>query len=203
MAGSIVQACALMALVVVGGVLIVDVEGNRAGNVSASRDFYGTLAVYSVDSQNLERHYYMLRHGQIIHGEQFTAADKRLSPTTYYGPDSGVGLVMLDHPRRFAPDPRDRSLRVGAIGLGVGTIAAYGMPGDDIRFYEINPAVIRIAAADNSYFTYISGIRSRKSRSCVAMRGYRWNENWLVELRLHSTTWYSTHSPATPFRCIC
>ena len=153
--GSIVQACAVMALVVVGGVLIVDVEGNRAGNVSASRDFYGTLAVYSVDSQNPEGHYYMLRHGQIIHGEQFTAADKRLRPTTYYGPDSGVGLVMLNHPRRFARDPRDRSLRVGAIGLGVGTIAAYGMPGDELRFYEINPAVIRIAAADNSYFTYL------------------------------------------------
>ncbi len=44
---------------------------------------------------------------------------------------------------------------MGAIGLGVGTIAAYGMPGDELRFYEINPAVIKIAAADNSYFTYL------------------------------------------------
>jgi spermidine synthase len=66
---------------------------------------------------------------------------------------------MLNHPRRFARDPRQRSLRVGAIGLGVGTIAAYGLPRDYIRFYEINPAVIEIASG--RYFTYLrdSGAR--------------------------------------------
>jgi hypothetical protein len=158
--GSIVQACVVLGLLVVGGVLIVNIEGNRANTVIASRNFYGTLAVYSVDSQNAEGHYYMLRHGQIIHGEQYSAADKRDLPTTYYGPDSGIGLVMRNHPRRFAADPRDRALRVGAIGLGVGTIAAYGEPGDYIRFYEINPAVIKIATDENSYFSYLRDSRA-------------------------------------------
>jgi len=159
--GSIVQTCAILALVVIGGVLVVDIRGNQTNNVIASRNFYGTLAVYSVDSQNPEDHYYMLRHGQIIHGEQFTAADKRHLPTTYYGPDSGIGLIMLNHSRRFARDPRDRSLRVGAIGLGVGTIAAYGLPGDYIRFYEINPAVTKIASGENGYFTYLQDSRAK------------------------------------------
>ena len=159
--GSIVQACTVLGLLVVGGVLIVNIEGNRANTVIASRNFYGTLAVYSVDSQNAEGHYYMLRHGQIIHGEQYSAADKRDLPTTYYGPDSGVGLVMRNHPRRFTADPRNRALRVGAIGLGVGTIAAYGEPGDYLRFYEINPAVIKIATDENSYFSYLRDSRAR------------------------------------------
>jgi len=159
--GSTVQACAILGLLVIGGVLLVDVEGNRANNLIASRNFYGTLAVYSVDSRNPEGHYYMLRHGQIIHGEQYSAADERRQPTTYYGPDSGIGLIMLNHPRRLARVPRDRSLRVGAIGLGVGTIAAYGMPGDYIRFYEINPAVTKIAANENGYFTYLRDSRAR------------------------------------------
>ena len=158
--GSIVQACSILALVVIGGALLVDIEGNRANSLIASRNFYGTLGVYSVDSQNPEDHYYMLRHGQIIHGEQYTAADKRYQPTTYYGPESAIGLVMLNHPRRFALNPNDRSLRVGAIGLGVGTIAAYGMPGDYIRFYEINPAVTKIAD-ESGYFTYLRDSRAR------------------------------------------
>ena len=159
--GSILQACAMLGLLVVGGVLVVDIEGNRANSLTASRNFYGTLAVYSVDSQRPEGHYYMLRHGQIIHGEQYSAADKRRQPTTYYGPDSGIGLVMLNHPRRIARDPRDRTLRVGAIGLGVGTIAAYGLPGDYFRFYEINPAVTKIATDQNGYFTYLRDSRAR------------------------------------------
>jgi spermidine synthase len=62
-------------------------------------------------------------------------------------------LIRLHHPRRSARDTSERSLRVGAIGLGVGTIAAYGLPGDYIRFYEINPDVIEIATDTN--FTYL------------------------------------------------
>ena len=158
--GSIVQACAILGLLVIGGALIVDIEGNRANSLIASRNFYGTLGVYSVDSQNPEGHYYMLRHGQIIHGEQYSAPDKRYQPTTYYGPESAIGLIMLNHPRRFARNPRDRALRVGVIGLGVGTIAAYGMPGDYIRFYEINPAVTKIAD-ESGYFTYLRDSRAR------------------------------------------
>jgi hypothetical protein len=157
--GFVLQVCAILGLIVVGGVLIVNIEGNRANSLTASRNFYGTLAVDSVDNNNADGHYYMLRHGQIIHGEQYSAVDKRRQPTTYYGPDSAVGLLMLKNPRRLAREAHDRSLRVGAIGLGVGTIAAYGRPGDYIRFYEINPAVIEIAT--DGYFTYLRDSRAK------------------------------------------
>jgi SAM-dependent methyltransferase len=48
--------------------------------------------------------------------------------------------------------PTTRRLKIGVIGLGTGTIAAYGSKGDVYRFYDINPAVIRIA---NTEFTYL------------------------------------------------
>jgi SAM-dependent methyltransferase len=159
--GAVIQACAFAALWVVGGVLLVDVSANLASSVVATRNFYGALAVYSVDAKNTEGHYYMLRHGQIVHGEQFTAADKRYQPTTYYGTESGIGLVMRFHPRRLSREAQDQTLSVGAIGLGVGTIAAYGRWGDYFRFYEINPAVTRIANSADGVFSYLRDSRAR------------------------------------------
>ncbi|HYL59218.1 MAG TPA: fused MFS/spermidine synthase [Candidatus Acidoferrales bacterium] len=151
--GAVIQACAAAALVVVTGVLLVEVGANLTHSVVATRNFYGALAVYSVDSKDVEGHYYMLRHGQTVHGEQYSAADKRYHPTTYYGAESGIGLVMRFHPRRRSRVASDQTLKVGAIGLGVGTIAAYGQSGDYFRFYEINPAVTRIALS--TYFSYL------------------------------------------------
>jgi spermidine synthase len=85
-------------------------------------------------------------HGSILHGVQFTAADRRRIPTTYYGEQSGAGLALrFHHP--------DASRHVGVVGLGVGTLAAYGQRTDRFRFYEINPDVIALA---EKYFTYLS-----------------------------------------------
>src|SRR5260370_7759318 len=64
-------------------------------------------------------------------------------PTTYYGPDSGVGLALA----HCCPNAK----RVGAIGLGAGTLADYGKTSDYFRFYEINPQVIAIARSSFSY----------------------------------------------------
>jgi spermidine synthase len=64
--------------------------------------------------------------------------------TTYFGPDSGIGLA-LDHCCTVVK-------RVGVIGLGVGTLAAYGKSGDYFRFYEINPQTLNIA---KSFFSYL------------------------------------------------
>jgi hypothetical protein len=40
---------------------------------------------------------------------------------------------------------------VGAIGLGAGTLAAYGKTSDYFRFYEINPQVVTVARTSFSY----------------------------------------------------
>ena len=70
---------------------------------------------------------------------------RRRWPTTYYGYDSGVGLVLRQH---RVDTPR----RVRVIGLGAGTLAVYAQPGDKWRLYEINPDVVKLA---DEYFTYL------------------------------------------------
>jgi SAM-dependent methyltransferase len=105
-----------------------------------TRNFYGTLRVKDVGDEKSDDGVRRLMHGVIMHGEQYLAPARRAEPTTYYGPTSGVGLLIqasLDGP-----------LRVGVIGLGAGTLATYGRKGDVYRFYEINPQVIDIARRD-------------------------------------------------------
>ncbi len=119
------------------------VRGYHHGAVELVRSFYGSLRV--VDSNGVRTLY----HGTIEHGSQFLSPEKRRTPTTYYGYSSGVGLALqfLDRQRRA----RAEALRVGIIGLGAGTLAAYGRAGDQLHFYEINPQVIRIAQGAFSY----------------------------------------------------
>ncbi len=129
-------------------------------NLETTRNFYGVLRVNQEESirddNGAKRE---LIHGRIEHGLQYLDEDKRRWPTTYYGHTSGVGLAINHHPRRAADsspgggagEAGAGTLRIGVIGLGCGTLAAYGKPGDTIRFYEINPEVIRIS---EEYFTY-------------------------------------------------
>jgi hypothetical protein len=118
----------------------------------AVRNFYGALRVqqdHSFPGATLRT----LSNGAIQHGTQIFGSDElRKTPTTYYAEDSGVGLAL-----RFCC--HDRSARtIGVIGLGVGTLAAYGHTGDRITFYEINPAVAPIA---QNVFTYIRDSAAR------------------------------------------
>ncbi|HUA93069.1 MAG TPA: fused MFS/spermidine synthase [Terracidiphilus sp.] len=120
----------------------------------AVRNFYAALRVkqnYGFPGATLRT----LTNGTIQHGTQIFGTDaQRKTPTTYYAQDSGVGLALrLCCPREDgSPAGSLRPRTIGVIGLGAGTIAAYGQPGDHIRFYEINPAVEPIA---RNAFTYI------------------------------------------------
>ncbi len=126
------------------------VREDGSGAIHISRNFYGVLQVRLWEDDNGE--YYSLAHGAIVHGSQYVDDYWRLQPTTYYGPGTGVDLALRLHPRRLAADPQARSLRVGVVGLGTGTIAAHGASGDAFRFYEINPDVAKVS---NKYFTYL------------------------------------------------
>jgi hypothetical protein len=119
------------------------------------RNFYGSLRVVDEPGESPEWHKHILVHGRIIHGHQFTAPDKRRMASSYYAPKSGVGLAILNHPRRLSPVAQQRSLRIGVVGLGTGSLAVYGEAGDTVRFYEINPQVVAIAR-NPAYFTYLS-----------------------------------------------
>ncbi len=123
---------------------------DRSDYIYMSRNFYGVLSVALHDDVNGE--YYSLVHGQIEHGNQYKDDYWRKQPTTYYGEGTGVDLAMRLHPRRLADDQKNRSLRVGIVGLGAGSIAAYGQPDDTFRFYEINRDVI---AMSDQYFSYL------------------------------------------------
>lgn len=104
-----------------------------------TRNFYGTLRVKDFGDETSNEGTRRLMHGVIMHGEQFLAPARRMEPTTYYGPTSGVGRI-INIKRDGA-----KEIRVGVVGLGAGTIAAYGRKGDVYRFYEINPQVIELA----------------------------------------------------------
>jgi hypothetical protein len=119
--------------------------------VTIARNFYGVVYVVEHEEQDPQLHQFVLKNGRIVHGAQFAQPDRRREPGSYYSASSGVGRVI-----RFYEDRDD--LRVGVIGLGVGTVATYGRAGQLFRFYEINPNVTRIA---EKYFTYLGDLRSR------------------------------------------
>ena len=123
------------------------------------RDFFGVLRVER-DPRGL-----VLMHGRVLHGAQLADPAKRRLATTYYAPASGVGRLLRSY---------QGPVRVGAIGLGVGTLAAYVKPGDDYRFYEISPTVVALAGGkapggdgvgreNGGHFTWLSDAPARPS----------------------------------------
>jgi len=123
-----------------------------ATEIAASRNFYGVLKIVHRDSEAMGPQVAMV-HGRIVHGVQCTSDDLRRTAISYYGPDSGFAVANRLHPKRQAADAKDRSLKIGVVGLGAGIISVYGQAGDSIRYYEINPDVIRMA---NQYFSFMS-----------------------------------------------
>ncbi len=116
-------------------------------SIYASRNFYGTLKITDREMPGDIEPVRRLIHGVILHGLQDLNLDYRQEATTYYGESSGVGLAI----RHYA-NASPAGIRVGVIGLGVGTLARFGRPGDQYRMYEINPLVIDVA---QSYFSYL------------------------------------------------
>lgn len=119
------------------------------------RNFYGTLRVTQSYLPPEAQGVRTLLNGTIQHGTEWFAPEFLDTPTTYYADDSGVGLAL-----RFCCQGQPRN--VGVIGLGVGTLAAYGQHGDRFRFYEINPLVGPIA---RHLFTYLRNSRAQISFS--------------------------------------
>ncbi|MBZ5724849.1 MAG: fused MFS/spermidine synthase [Acidobacteriia bacterium] len=116
-----------------------------------ARNFYGQLRVQdegnpAIDEDACRK----LVHGVINHGEQMWREEYRRRPVTYFCPQSGIGRAM----RVLEGAPR----RIGILGLGCGTLAAYGRPGDTLRIYDINPLVLEIAQRD---FTYLRDTPAR------------------------------------------
>jgi spermidine synthase len=120
-------------------------QSKSEGVTWKARNFYGSLKMYEYGG------YRRMLHGQIIHGQQYVSDDLRRHPTTYFTPASGVGLAMLAKGEKGP-------LHVGVLGLGVGTLVAYGRAGDVYRLYEIDPLVIELA---QEKFTYLSDTEAK------------------------------------------
>jgi SAM-dependent methyltransferase len=141
----------LLSVVALVLTLFVQVRFAARGIVSFSRNFYGVLRVFEHERERPMGHSFFLMLGEITHGMQFVDPQRARWPTTYFHESSGIGLA-LRHP------PSQGPRRIGVIGLGVGTLAAYGRDGDYFRFYEINPIVVQLA---KTRFTYLSNCNAR------------------------------------------
>jgi hypothetical protein len=113
------------------------------------RSFFGVHRIFE-DADHTLRY---LVHGGIIHGVQRLDAARRREPLMYYHKDGPIGQVFSE--LRGPSDTR----RVAVIGLGIGTLAAYGEPGQQWTFYEIDPAIAALAL-DRTQFTYLSDSRA-------------------------------------------
>jgi SAM-dependent methyltransferase len=139
------SALPLMLSVLLAVVFIVQAVEDRRTVLAGVRNFYGTLKVRQYLEHDPAAHYYLLSHGETTHGVEPAHPSLSGRATSYYGPTSGVGR-LLD----LLPGTR----RIGLVGLGAGTLAAYGRPGDTLRFYEINAAVEPLA---RKHFSYLRG----------------------------------------------
>jgi len=111
-----------------------------------TRSYFGIYTVLGGEAVGVRQ----LKHGTTVHGTQLLGSDAReRTPTAYYVPQSGIGQAMQAVPALYGDHAR-----IGVVGLGAGTLACYARPGQAWRFYEIDPAIVRIAR-DTGQFSFL------------------------------------------------
>jgi hypothetical protein len=120
------------------GTIGATIEGAR------TRSYFGIYTVHDYHGMRLRT----LAHGTTLHGQQSTDPQFACAPMTYYGPGSGAAIALNMAQRIYG-----HNARIGVVGLGTGTLAAFYQPGEDWRFYEIDPAVLQLSR--NGTFTYV------------------------------------------------
>jgi spermidine synthase len=113
-----------------------------------TRSYFGIYTVGDVGKGEQKARVFV--HGNTSHGFQLLDPALTTYPTSYFAPRAGIGIAMQAAPALFGPHAR-----IGVVGLGAGTLACYAQPGQSWRFYEIDPAVVRIAR-DPRRFTFLS-----------------------------------------------
>ncbi|HYJ81534.1 MAG TPA: fused MFS/spermidine synthase [Allosphingosinicella sp.] len=119
-------------------------EESRAG--VRTRSYFGVYTVTTRRSPPSRQ----LTHGTTLHGVQNLTPGGETEPTSYYARRSGIGHALDSLPLFHGPDAA-----VGVVGLGTGTLSCYALPGQDWRFFEIDPAMVRIAR-NPAHFTFLS-----------------------------------------------
>lgn len=141
---------AVAGLLVFSFLVLYRMQAVRESSRVMERSFYGILRVR--DRWNGHSTVRTMFHGMTNHGEQVLEPGRGRVPTTYYGAATGVGRAL-----EIVLSPGAEPRHVGVIGLGTGTLAVYGRPGDRFRFYEINPLVVEVARRE---FTFLADARA-------------------------------------------
>jgi hypothetical protein len=130
-------------------------EGVDGRVLRRERTFFGVLRV--TEAVEGDARFHRLFQGTTLHGQQCLAPGRRREPLAYYASTGPIGQVFeAIHARQAAGGA---ALRIAVVGLGAGTLAAYARPGERWTFYEIDPAVVRIAR-DPRAFTYLQESRA-------------------------------------------
>ena len=130
-------------------VLSVGADGaaDRTHTTQSWRSFFGVLRQSTTDVPPIGGPVRMLSHGTTLHGAQAVDPRWRCNPLVYYATSTPIGQVFLAQQREKA------AMRIGAVGLGTGSVSAYVRPGDRLTFFEIDPLVIR-TSSDPAHFSY-------------------------------------------------
>ncbi len=124
-----------------------------------SRNFYGVLSVTQTqlpdDYEGLDHDIlHSMYSGTTQHGAQVITNNNQCTPISYYGEQGPIGQLFQSY------RDIDAHWRVGIIGLGSGALGAYARPDQHWRFYELNPAVIKMATTPD-YFSYLHDCMSQ------------------------------------------
>jgi hypothetical protein len=153
---SILNSVIILSAFLIAGVRAYEqIRADLSRDLLIERNFYGVVRVEELGTQGTSTDRYAMVSGVTIHGYQFMSPAEHDLPTSYFTPSGGGGLAILNSPRR------GKDMRVGILGLGIGTLAAYGEPGDVYRFYEINPQVVSLAEGQGGYFSYLADSKAR------------------------------------------
>ncbi len=114
------------------------------------RSFFGTLQVLTDQGG----YYHLFYHGTTLHGAQSTDPQRLGEPLTYYLPGGPVGEIF----ETFGTSATARNVAI--VGLGAGSLSCYAAADQNWDFYEIDPAVVRIAQ-DPEYFTYLQNCQAK------------------------------------------
>jgi SAM-dependent methyltransferase len=133
---------AVLAVLTMGAAAAAD----RNNTTTSWRSFFGVVHQSETQVPAIGGPVRMLSHGTTLHGAQALSAPWRCNPLVYYAQSTPIGQVFL-------AKQREPALRIGAVGLGTGSVSAYVRPGDRLTFFEIDPLVIRLSS-DPHHFSY-------------------------------------------------
>ena len=128
------------------------ISRGREVHVAGARTFFGVYRI--VEAGGVRRFY----HGTTLHGAEWPRADGSTeSRTIYYGIGTPYFELLSALTRRPSP------VVIGLAGLGTGSLACYARPGDEVRIYEIDPVVVRLAR------THFAALRNCAPHATVAV----------------------------------